>query len=122
VWVGILGLGVVLIFGCTGLEIHDTSSLFNPEVKRSEVMGLVAGFGTTFAAVPDLVAMFKRRSSKGMNPTMAGIMAIFQLIWVYYGLLVGARPIVVWNTVAVAINCLSVGAYFHFARSERHPA
>ncbi|HKN02178.1 MAG TPA: hypothetical protein VJX23_16835 [Candidatus Binataceae bacterium] len=35
---------------------------------------------STFAAVPDLIAMFKRRSSKGMNPTMAGIMAVFHIV------------------------------------------
>jgi len=28
--------------------------------------------------------MLKRRSSKGMNPTMAGIMGTFQTLWVYY--------------------------------------
>jgi uncharacterized protein with PQ loop repeat len=48
----------------------------------------VAGFGTTFAALPDLVAMLRRRSTAGMNPRMAGIMGIFQILWVYYGLLI----------------------------------
>ena len=33
-----------------------------PSMQRSEVVGLVAGFGTTFAAMPDLLAMLKRRS------------------------------------------------------------
>jgi MtN3 and saliva related transmembrane protein len=79
----------------------------------------VAGFGTTFAAVPDLFAMFKRRSSVGMNPRMAGIMGIFQILWVYYGLLIASRPVIAWNVVAVLINLLSVGAYRHFARIER---
>jgi uncharacterized protein with PQ loop repeat len=117
----ILWLSVsVVCGGCEGLAVHDTSSLFVPELKRSEVVGLVAGFGTTFTAMPDLIAMIKRRSSKGMNPRMAGIMAVFQFVWVYYGLLIASRPVIVWNTLAVVINCLSVGCYLHFARRERN--
>ena len=58
-----------------------------PAFHRSEIVGFVAGFGTTFAAIPDLVKMIKRRSSQGINPTMASIMAVFQIAWIYYGLL-----------------------------------
>src|SRR5271167_219122 len=71
---GVLLLSAIMLWGCEGLAVHNTSSLLIPRFQRSEVLGFVAGFGTTFAAVPDLIAMFKRRSSKGMNPTMAGIM------------------------------------------------
>lgn len=46
------------------------------------IIGFVVGFGTTFAAMPDLIAMLKRRSCQGMNPTMAAIMGTFQIIWV----------------------------------------
>ncbi|HYM88582.1 MAG TPA: SemiSWEET family transporter [Nitrospiraceae bacterium] len=84
-----------------------------------EIIGLVAGFGTTFAAVPDLLAMFKRGSSQGMNPTMAGIMGAFQIVWVYYGFLIASRPVIVWNIVAVIINSFMVGAFFYFARNEQ---
>jgi len=87
--------------------------------RRSDVVGIVAGFGTTFAAVPDLVAMLKRRSSAGMNPRMTAIMGTFQVLWVYYGLLILSRPVIAWNVVAVVINFLSVGAYFHFVRKEK---
>jgi MtN3 and saliva related transmembrane protein len=66
--------------------------------------------------------MLKRRSCVGMNPTMAGIMGTFQVVWVYYGILVESRPVIVWNTIAVAINFLVVGAYFYFASSSRQQA
>jgi MtN3 and saliva related transmembrane protein len=79
----------------------------------------VAGFGTTFAAVPDLIGMIKRRSSKGVNPTMAGIIGVFQIVWVYYGLLIASRPVIAWNMMGVVINLLTVGAYLRFARGER---
>lgn len=86
-----------------------------------EIIGFVAGFGTTFAGMPDLIAMLKRRSCEGMNPTMAAIMGTFQIVWVYYGFLVESRPVIVWNIIAVGINFLVVGAYVYFACSApRH--
>ena len=82
----------------------------------------MAGIGTTFAAVPDLVAMLRRRSSAGMNPRMAAIMGVFQILWVYYGLLIASRPVIAWNVIAVLSNFLSVGAYLHFVRKAHRQA
>jgi MtN3 and saliva related transmembrane protein len=113
-----LVLSAIVIGGCESLGIVDTKSLLVPTFQRSEVFGFVAGLGTTFAAMPDLIRMLKRRSSKGMNPTMAGIMGVFQILWIYYGLLILSRPVIVWNTIAVVINLLTVGAYLRFARNE----
>jgi MtN3 and saliva related transmembrane protein len=115
---GVLLPSVIVLQGCQSIGIHDTASLLVPSLQRSEIVGFVAGFGTTFAALPDLLAMLKRRSSVGMNPRMAGIMCVFQFAWVYYGLLIVSRPVIIWNLVAIVINALSVGAYFYFVRSK----
>jgi uncharacterized protein with PQ loop repeat len=108
--------------GCSGSLVIDTQSLLRPTLLRSEVVGIVAGFGTTFAAVPDLVAMIRRRSTQGMNPTMAGIMGVFQILWIWYGLLIVSRPVVLWNLIAVLTNSFTVGAYLYFSRRERRVA
>jgi uncharacterized protein with PQ loop repeat len=126
-WVGkvvLAGLAasVLLLAGCADLAIQDPQSLLVPSFKRSEIIGFLAGFGTTFAALPDLLAMLKRRSSAGMNPRMAAIMACFQVLWIYYGLLIASRPVILWNMVAVVVNALSVGAYRYFVRQERRGA
>jgi MtN3 and saliva related transmembrane protein len=84
----------------------------------SQIIGFVAGFGTTFAALPDLVAMLKRRSGVGMNPRMAAITGTFQILWVIYGALIGSRNIITWNVIAVVTNYLTVGAYLYFRRHE----
>ena len=115
----VLLLSVLTLFGCEDLVIRDPSSLLVPRFQRSEILGLVAGFGTTFAAVPDLLAMLKRRSSAGMNPRMAGIIGVFQIAWVYYGLLIASRPVIVWNMIGVVINFVNVGAYLYFVRNGR---
>ena len=110
---------VIALSGCADLAVQDTKSLLLPAFTRAEVVGLLAGLGTTFAALPDLISMVKRRSSAGMNPRMAAIMAVFQVLWIWYGLLIGSRPVIIWNIVAVVINSLSVGAHTYFARRER---
>ena len=118
VTLAVLLLSLLALLGCQELIPRDTSSLLVPRFHRSEIFGFVAGFGTTFAAVPDLLAMLKRRSSAGMNPRMASIMGVFQILWVYYGLLIASRPVIAWNIIAVLINFLNVAAYRHFRRKE----
>ena len=123
-WFDKLPLGVLLpativLQGCESLGIHDTASLLVPSFQRSEIFGIVAGFGTTFAGLPDLLSMLKRRSSAGMNPRMAAIMCVFQVAWVYYGLLIASRPVVLWNLIGIVTNALTVGAYMYFVRQER---
>ncbi len=49
-------------------------------------------------------------------------MGVFPILWVYYGLLITSRPVIVWNVVAVLVNFLSVGAYLHFVRKEKRQA
>jgi uncharacterized protein with PQ loop repeat len=115
---GVLLLSLMALSACQSLAPHDVQSLLLPRFHRSEIFGFVAGFGTTFAAVPDLVTMLRRRSSAGMNPRMAAIIGIFQILWVYYGLLIVSRPVIIWNIVGVLINFLSVAAYRHFVRRE----
>ena len=115
----VVSLSVIALYGCTDLAIHDTQSLILPGFQRSEIFGFLAGIGTTFAALPDLVVMLRRRSSAGMHPRMAAIMGVFQIVWVYYGLLIASRPVILWNMIAVLINFMSVGAYLFFVRRER---
>jgi len=45
-------------------------------------------------------------------------MGAFQILWIYYGLLIASGPVIVWNLIAVLIDFLSVGSYRHFVRKE----
>jgi uncharacterized protein with PQ loop repeat len=110
---------VISLTACQELTPHHLENLFKPSAELSEIVGLLAGFGTTFAAFPDLLAMLRRRSSEGMNPRMGAIMGAFQVPWVYYGLLIQSRPVIIWNVIAVCINFLTVGAYAYFLRKKK---
>jgi uncharacterized protein with PQ loop repeat len=114
----VLVVTLILLTGCQHLVI-DTEKIVRSDTDLPEIVGIIAGFGTTFAAFPDLLAMLKRRSSLGMNPRMGAIMGAFQILWVYYGLLIASRPVIIWNVIAVFINFLTVGAYAYFLRKEK---
>jgi len=116
----ILCVSLISLTGCQRLVV-DTKKLITPSTELSEIVGFLAGLGTTFAAFPDLLAMLRRKSSEGMNPRMSAIMGLFQILWIYYGLLIASRPVVIWNVIAVLINFLTVGAYAHFLKSAKKP-
>ena len=109
---------LILLTGCQHLVI-DTKKIVRSDTDLPEIVGIIAGFGTTFAAFPDFLAMIRRKSSEGMNPRMGAIMGAFQILWVYYGLLIASRPVIIWNVIAVFINFLTVGAYAYFLRKEK---
>jgi MtN3 and saliva related transmembrane protein len=109
---------MLLLSGCEELT-RNTESILLPRFQRSDIFGFVAGLGTTFAVLPDLIAMLRRRSTAGMNPRMAAIIGCFQILWIYYGILIVSRPVVLWNLIGVCINFFTVFAYRHFIRKER---
>ena len=47
----VLVMGAATLGGCAAMGV-DTTSLLAPRFQRSEIVGLVAGLGTTFAAAP----------------------------------------------------------------------
>ena len=111
-------ISMMMLSGCEEL-LHNTKSIIMPRFQRSDIFGFIAGLGTTFAVLPDLLAMLRRRSSVGMNPRMAAIIGVFQILWIYYGILIISRPVVVWNVIGVLINFFSVGAYIYFRGKEK---
>ena len=78
----------------------------------------MAGLGTTFAAVPDLIALLRRHRNTVQPPRMAVIMGAFQILWIYYGLLIASRPVIAWNMIAVLVNFVSLAVYLRFQGQE----
>jgi len=84
-----------------------------------ELIGLIAGFGTTFASVPGLFVMLKKRSRQGINPRMAAITGIFQCLWLVYVLFIQAPAVIFWNMISIVTNATTVSAYLYFAKIEK---
>jgi hypothetical protein len=87
-WHRVVLLNVIALWVCEALAVHERSSLLVPKSKHSKGLGLVAGIGTTFVTVADLLKMFRRQSGKSMIVMLAGIIGVSQIVWFYYGLLI----------------------------------
>ena len=62
---------LIALTGCEDLVPHDTQSLLDPNMRRSEVVGIVAGFGTRFAAIPGFMPALERRLSIAIKSGIA---------------------------------------------------
>ena len=112
---------IIFAFICTPLIVHANPSNLSPNKPFwIELIGLIAGFGTTFASLPDLLVMLKKRSRQGINPRMAAITGIFQCLWLAYGLLIQAPAVIFWNMISIVTNATTVSAYLYFAKIEKN--
>src|SRR5277367_6115769 len=66
-------------------------------VSTLRVPGLCGGFWNDLCRP----ARLDCDSTSGMNPTMAAIMGVFQIVWVCYGLSIASRPAIARNLVAM---------------------
>jgi MtN3 and saliva related transmembrane protein len=79
-----------------------------------EIVGYVAAFLTTASFVPQAWLTFRTRDVSGISLGMYTVFACGVALWLAYGLLVNAWPIVVANaiTLALAIAILAMKLRF----------
>ena len=94
-------LSLITLYGGQDLVPLDRQSLFFPGLQRSEIFGCLAGLGTTFAAVPEFGQNAQTSVARWYVPNDGAIMGSFQILRVYYEILIASRPVIVWNVVGV---------------------
>ena len=62
-----------------------------------EVVGLVGATFTTLAFVPQVVKIWKNRSSNGVSLSMYVCMLVGIIIWLAYGILINSIAVIVAN-------------------------
>tara|TARA_B110000444_G_scaffold66052_1_gene61922 strand:- start:805 stop:1077 length:273 start_codon:yes stop_codon:yes gene_type:complete len=62
-----------------------------------EVVGLVGAMFTTLAFVPQVVKIWKNRSSDGVSLSMYVCMLVGIIIWLAYGILIDSIAVIVAN-------------------------
>lgn len=76
----------------------------------SETIGYVAGTLTTISFVPQAWLSWKTRHTAGLSLGMYTIFTLGVALWLGYGLLIGAWPVIVSNsiTLVLALFILSI--------------
>ena len=72
-------------------------------MQLSEIIGYAAAVLTTSSFVPQAVHTFKTKDVRGISLTMYSIFVVGITLWLVYGLLLNAWPIVLANTVTLTL-------------------
>jgi MtN3 and saliva related transmembrane protein len=73
-------------------------------------IGLVAGAFTTAAFIPQVVKTLKTKSTKDISLGMFLVTATGLALWLLYGILSGALPVIVANSISLPL-CLTIVAF-----------
>ena len=68
-----------------------------------ELTGFAAGAITTFSFLPQLIAVYRQKSAKDISWIYLGTFTTGVALWLTYGLMLSAPPIIVANVVTLAL-------------------
>ncbi|MBU0588262.1 MAG: SemiSWEET transporter [Gammaproteobacteria bacterium] len=78
-------------------------------MENSELIGYLAASLTTTSFVPQAWLTFKTRDVSGISLGMYSVFTTGIAMWLLYGLLIAAWPIVAANTVTLALSASILG-------------
>jgi MtN3 and saliva related transmembrane protein len=72
------------------------------------ILGLVAGFLTTVAYVPEVIKVFNTKDTKGISLLWLLTLLTGVLLWFYYGVLIISIPVMAANGVSAFLILLLI--------------
>ena len=73
-------------------------------MNEIQILGLAAGSCTTIAFLPQVIKVWKSRSTKDISLPMLVTFIAGITLWLIYGLLVNAAPIIWANAITLVLN------------------
>jgi MtN3 and saliva related transmembrane protein len=64
-----------------------------------EIIGLIAGACTTFSFVPQILEIWRTKSTKDISLGMYAIFTTGIILWAVYGFLISSLSMIIWNIV-----------------------
>jgi len=78
------------------------------------IVGLIAGFLTTISFVPQVVMVWRSRSTHDISFGMFSLMSVGVLLWLIYGIMLDDLPIIIANAVTLCLASSIVVAKLKF--------
>jgi MtN3 and saliva related transmembrane protein len=75
----------------------------------TDLLGFFAALLTTAAFVPQVVKTWRTRSAEDLSFAMLSVFSAGIVLWLFYGLRVGAWPIVLGNAITLVLTLLLIG-------------
>ena len=76
----------------------------------TNIIGIVAGILTTSAFLPQVIKTVRTKSTKDISLGMFGVTSTGLALWLTYGILSGAVPVILANAVSLPL-CLTILVY-----------
>ena len=73
-------------------------------LESANTLGLLAGALTTVAFVPQVIKIWKTKHARDVSLGMFAIFSIGVLLWLFYGIDIGAMPVIVANAVTLGLS------------------
>jgi len=89
------------------MALHSPATLGN-------LVGSLAAFLTTLAFVPQAWLTWKSRRAEGISLGMYSIFTIGVALWLVYGLMLGAWPVIIANLVTLVLAVFILGMKLRF--------
>ena len=77
--------------------------------STAELIGYIAAVLTTCAFVPQAVHTFRTRDVRGISLGMYSAFTLGVAMWLAYGVLLGAWPVIVANAITLALAATILG-------------
>jgi len=85
-------------------------------LPATEILGLVGGFFTTFAVVPQIMRVYKLKSAREISILYNTMMFLGILIWLAYGIVLDLVPIIIWNIIGAVLVLLLLLSKLKYGR------
>ena len=69
-----------------------------------EVIGFAAGIGTTIAFLPQVIKIWKTKSTKDISLIMFVVFSIGVFLWLVYGILIDSIPVIIANFITFILT------------------
>ena len=77
-------------------------------------IGMIAGILTTGAFVPQVVKIWKTKSSKDVSLVMFFVLFTGVALWIIYGIMSGALPIILANSITLILAAIIIALKIKF--------
>ena len=81
-----------------------------------DTLGLAAGFLTTIAFVPQVLKIWRSGSARDISLPMYLVFTIGVALWLLYGVLTDALPVILANVVTLVLACAVILMKLRFDR------
>lgn len=82
-----------------------------------EITGLVAGFLTTAAYLPQVLKVWRSRSARDVSLGMFSLMVVGLALWLAYGLMIGSLALILSNIITLILAGLVLIGKLRFDRT-----